>query len=107
MIRSRLKRSARAQLSCGGLLQRQIVIAGPLHPPLARRYPSLSFSHMSQAYPVAIVALPTVWIPHSYGGCSQHAPNEHLLALVVREALGVMAGVWWDIGEQLAARPKQ
>nr|MBP8297999.1 M20 family metallopeptidase [Burkholderiales bacterium] len=27
-----------------------------------------------------ILDLPTVWIPHSYPGCSQHAPNEHLLA---------------------------
>jgi acetylornithine deacetylase/succinyl-diaminopimelate desuccinylase-like protein len=46
-----------------------------------------------------ILGLPTVWIPHSYGGCSQHAPNEHLLASVAREALGLMAGVWWDVGE--------
>ncbi|MGO7888575.1 hypothetical protein ACC740_36930, partial [Rhizobium ruizarguesonis] len=22
--------------------------------------------------------LPTIWVPHSYPGCSQHAPNEHL-----------------------------
>jgi acetylornithine deacetylase/succinyl-diaminopimelate desuccinylase-like protein len=46
-----------------------------------------------------VLGLPTVWIPHSYGGCSQHAPNEHLLVPVAREALGVMAGIWWDIGE--------
>lgn len=46
-----------------------------------------------------VLGLPTVWIPHSYGGCSQHAPNEHLLAPVAREALGVMAGVWWDVGD--------
>jgi acetylornithine deacetylase/succinyl-diaminopimelate desuccinylase-like protein len=47
-----------------------------------------------------VLGLPTVWIPHSYGGCSQHAPNEHLLAPVAREALGLMAGVWWDLGEE-------
>jgi acetylornithine deacetylase/succinyl-diaminopimelate desuccinylase-like protein len=46
-----------------------------------------------------VLGLPTVWIPHSYAGCSQHAPNEHLLASVAREALGVMAGLWWDLGE--------
>ncbi|HEY1327397.1 MAG TPA: M20 family metallopeptidase [Casimicrobiaceae bacterium] len=46
-----------------------------------------------------VLGLPTVWIPHSYAGCSQHAPNEHLLAPVAREALGLMAGVWWDCGE--------
>jgi hypothetical protein len=46
-----------------------------------------------------VLGLPTVWIPHSYAGCSQHAPDEHLLAPVAREALGIMAGVWWDLGE--------
>jgi acetylornithine deacetylase/succinyl-diaminopimelate desuccinylase-like protein len=46
-----------------------------------------------------VLGLPTVWIPHSYAGCSQHAPDEHMLAPVAREALGIMAGVWWDLGE--------
>lgn len=44
------------------------------------------------------LGLPTIWIPHSYAACSQHAPNEHLLGSVAREALGLMAGVWWDLG---------
>ncbi|MBW8906743.1 MAG: M20 family metallopeptidase [Betaproteobacteria bacterium] len=47
-----------------------------------------------------ILGLPTVWIPHSYAACSQHAPNEHLLAPVAREALAIMAGVYWDLGEK-------
>ena len=46
------------------------------------------------------LGLPTVWIPHSYAACSQHAPNEHLLAPVAREALRIMAGVYWDLGEK-------
>jgi acetylornithine deacetylase/succinyl-diaminopimelate desuccinylase-like protein len=46
-----------------------------------------------------VLGLPTVWIPHSYAGCSQHAPDEHLLGSVAREALALMAGVWWDFGE--------
>jgi len=46
-----------------------------------------------------VLGLPTVWIPHSYAGCRQHAPDEHLLAPVAREALGLMAGLWWDLGE--------
>jgi acetylornithine deacetylase/succinyl-diaminopimelate desuccinylase-like protein len=46
-----------------------------------------------------LLGLPTIWIPHSYRGCSQHAPNEHLLPTVVREALGLMAGLYWDLGE--------
>ena len=31
--------------------------------------------------------------------CSQHAPDEHLLGPVAREALGIMAGLYWDLGE--------
>ena len=46
-----------------------------------------------------ILALPTVWIPHSYGGCSQHAPDEHLLAPLARESLRIMAGIFWDLAE--------
>jgi acetylornithine deacetylase/succinyl-diaminopimelate desuccinylase-like protein len=46
------------------------------------------------------LGLPTVWIPHSYASCSQHAPNEHLLAPIAREALAIMAGVYWDLGEK-------
>jgi acetylornithine deacetylase/succinyl-diaminopimelate desuccinylase-like protein len=46
-----------------------------------------------------LLGLPTIWIPHSYPGCSQHAPNEHLPCALAREALRVMAGVYWDLGE--------
>ncbi len=53
-----------------------------------------------------ILGLPTVWIPHSYPACSQHAPNEHLLVPVVREALQLMAGLFWDLGEQAATLPR-
>jgi acetylornithine deacetylase/succinyl-diaminopimelate desuccinylase-like protein len=49
-----------------------------------------------------ILGLPTVWVPHSYTGCSQHAPDEHVLGPLMREALGLMAGVWWDVGERRA-----
>jgi acetylornithine deacetylase/succinyl-diaminopimelate desuccinylase-like protein len=46
------------------------------------------------------LALPTIWVPHSYASCSQHAPNEHMLAPVAREALAVMTGIYWDLGEK-------
>ncbi len=45
------------------------------------------------------LGLSTLWIPHSYPACAQHAPNEHLLASVAREGLAVMAGLYWDLGE--------
>lgn len=47
-----------------------------------------------------ILGLPTLWVPHSYPACSQHAPNEHILASVSRESLQVMAGLFWDLAEQ-------
>jgi acetylornithine deacetylase/succinyl-diaminopimelate desuccinylase-like protein len=46
-----------------------------------------------------VLGLPTVWIPHSYPGCSQHAANEHLLASVAREGLAMMTGLYFDLGE--------
>lgn len=44
------------------------------------------------------LGLPTIWVPHSYPACAQHAPDEHLLAPLAREALQLMAGLFWDLG---------
>lgn len=46
-----------------------------------------------------ILGLPTLWIPHSYPACSQHAPDEHLLAPLAEEGLAMMTGLFWDLGE--------
>jgi acetylornithine deacetylase/succinyl-diaminopimelate desuccinylase-like protein len=46
-----------------------------------------------------ILGMPTIWVPHSYASCSQHAPNEHALAPLLREGLGIMGGIFWDMGE--------
>jgi acetylornithine deacetylase/succinyl-diaminopimelate desuccinylase-like protein len=48
---------------------------------------------------VDVLKLKTIWIPHSYAGCSQHAPDEHLFAPIAREGLSIMAGLFWDLGE--------
>lgn len=45
------------------------------------------------------LGLPTIWVPHSYPGCRQHAPDEHLLGSLVLEALQIMVGLFWDLGE--------
>lgn len=45
-----------------------------------------------------VLGMPTIWIPHSYLGCNQHAPDEHVLKPVCREAMQIMAGLFWDIG---------
>lgn len=61
-------------------------------PNLAGSLPNDAFSE--------VLGLPTVWVPHSYRACSQHAPNEHVLKSVSRDALQVMAGLYWDIGNR-------
>jgi acetylornithine deacetylase/succinyl-diaminopimelate desuccinylase-like protein len=47
-----------------------------------------------------VLGLPTIWVPHSYPACCQHAPDEHLLGRVAREGLAIMAGLFYDIGER-------
>ncbi len=54
-----------------------------------------------------VLGLPTVWVPHSYPACCQHAPDEHLLVPVAREALQLMTGLFWDLGEQAATLPRK
>ena len=43
--------------------------------------------------------VPLIWIPHSYNGCKQHGPDEHLLIASAREGVAMMTGLWWDLGE--------
>ncbi|WP_222264610.1 M20 family metallopeptidase [Modestobacter marinus] len=74
-----------------GSLERSTGRAPALLPNLGGSLPNEAFAH--------VLGLPTVWVPHSYPGCAQHAPDEHLPAPLVREALQVMAGLWWDLGE--------
>jgi acetylornithine deacetylase/succinyl-diaminopimelate desuccinylase-like protein len=65
--------------------------------------PNLGGSLPNDAF-ATVLGLPTVWIPHSYPACAQHAPDEHLLAPLAREALQLMAGLFWDVGEEGSAR---
>lgn len=43
---------------------------------------------------------PVMWVPLSYGGCSQHGPDEHGLGSLFRDGLGMTAGMWWDFGSE-------
>lgn len=47
-----------------------------------------------------ILGLPTLWVPHSYPACGQHAPDEHLPVAIAREGLAIMTRLFWDLGEQ-------
>jgi acetylornithine deacetylase/succinyl-diaminopimelate desuccinylase-like protein len=60
--------------------------------------PNLGGSLPNDAF-TDVLGLPTIWIPHSYPACAQHAPDEHLLAPLARQALQLMAGLFWDLGE--------
>ena len=70
-------------------IERTTGTAASLVPNLAGTIPNGAFSD--------VLGLPTVWIPHSHPGCAQHAPNEHVLAPLAREAMGIMAGLFWDL----------
>ncbi|MDF1600995.1 M20 family metallopeptidase [Mesorhizobium sp. YIM 152430] len=59
--------------------------------------PNLGGSLPNDAF-ADILGLRTIWVPHSYAGCSQHAPDEHLAPHLLREGLEMMAGLYWDIG---------
>ena len=46
-----------------------------------------------------ILNIPTIWIPHSYKECSQHAPNEHVPIKLFRDALLLMTNLYWNLGQ--------
>ena len=75
-------------------LHRTLGVAPHLAPNLGGSLPNHVF--------IDTLGLPTIWVPHSYGGCNQHAPDEHMLIPVARQALSVMAGLYWDLGETLS-----
>lgn len=80
---------------CLSSIERTTGQAPTLLPNLAGSLPNDVFAQ--------ILGMPTLWIPHSYPACSQHAPNEHLLAPVMREGLLMMTGLFWDLGEPQSA----
>jgi acetylornithine deacetylase/succinyl-diaminopimelate desuccinylase-like protein len=51
-----------------------------------------------------VLGLPTLWVPHSYPACSQHAPDEHLLPDVAEQGLRIMIGLFEDLPRQAPPR---
>ena len=45
-----------------------------------------------------ILGIPTIWIPHSYKECSQHAPNEHVPIELLQNSLLLMTDLYWNLG---------
>ncbi len=48
-----------------------------------------------------VLEAPVTWMPLSYAGCSQHAPDEHILKPLMREGLRLITGVYWDLGDEM------
>jgi acetylornithine deacetylase/succinyl-diaminopimelate desuccinylase-like protein len=116
-----LEGALRVHLDAKGFADIEIETKGPRfrasatpvdHP--AARFASASLARSHGADPVVlpslggslpndifteVLGLPTVWVPHSYPGCSQHAPDEHLPKALFPDAAGLMAGLYWDLGE--------
>ena len=46
-----------------------------------------------------VLGLPTIWIPHSFPECRQHAADEHADEAVLRQGLRLMTGLFVDIGD--------
>jgi acetylornithine deacetylase/succinyl-diaminopimelate desuccinylase-like protein len=59
--------------------------------------PNIGASGPSELFETAL-GTPIIWIPLSYGGCSQHGPDEHGLGSLFRQGLGEATGLWWDFG---------
>jgi acetylornithine deacetylase/succinyl-diaminopimelate desuccinylase-like protein len=64
--------------------------------------PNLGGSLPNDAFAITL-GLPTIWVPHSYASCSQHAPDEHGSAAIIREGLQIMGGIFWDLGDKVPA----
>ena len=45
-----------------------------------------------------ILGIPTLWIPHSYPDCNQHAPDEHILESNAREGMAMALALFSDLG---------
>lgn len=63
-----------------------------LLPNLGGSLPNDSFSE--------VLELPTIWIPHSYAGCAQHSPNEHMSVPLARQALICMTALFADLSKE-------
>jgi acetylornithine deacetylase/succinyl-diaminopimelate desuccinylase-like protein len=52
-----------------------------------------------------ILGLPTLWLPHSYPGCLQHAPDEHMLGTIAREGVVLAITLFHALGNPTADNP--
>ena len=51
-----------------------------------------------------VLGLPTLWVPHSYPGCGQHAADEHLPVEVARDGLRTVLALFEALGNDSGPR---
>jgi acetylornithine deacetylase/succinyl-diaminopimelate desuccinylase-like protein len=66
-------------------------------PNIGGSLPNAAFAHT--------LGLKTIWLPHSYPGCYQHGPNEHIPLEIVRSGLVAMTAIFWDLGDPELEKP--
>jgi acetylornithine deacetylase/succinyl-diaminopimelate desuccinylase-like protein len=52
-----------------------------------------------------VLGLPTLWLPHSYPGCLQHAPDEHMLGSIAREGVVLATALFHALGNPTPDHP--
>ena len=89
MPATRLDPSARVVAAAAESIKATTGIDAAIEPNLGGTIPNDVFAE--------VLGLPTVWVPHSYPGCNQHAPNEHALSSILDQGAQIMAGMFWDM----------
>jgi hypothetical protein len=78
-------------------LQKVVSILEKFHRDKIHVIPNLAGSLPNNCF-TDILEIPTIWIPHSYKECSQHAPNEHLPINLLESSLLLMTNLYWNLG---------
>jgi acetylornithine deacetylase/succinyl-diaminopimelate desuccinylase-like protein len=66
--------------------------------------PSIGGTVPNDVFTVTL-GMPSLWLPHSYPGCLQHAPDEHMLASIAREGLELATALFYALGNPSTHHP--
>ncbi|WP_231444408.1 M20/M25/M40 family metallo-hydrolase [Brevibacterium zhoupengii] len=89
MPATRLDPNARVVAAAAESIKQTTGLEAAIEPNLGGTIPNDVFAE--------VLGLPTVWVPHSYPGCNQHAPDEHALTSILEQGAEIMAGMFWDM----------
>lgn len=89
MPATRLDPNARVVAAAAESIRQTTGLEAAIEPNLGGTIPNDVFAE--------VLGLPTVWVPHSYPGCNQHAPDEHALTSILKQGAEIMTGMFWDM----------